>query len=113
MEIIRPQPKTYRTRRRKPLPAAKSYRVVSEEVDGQKFQRVELAFRWMPWLMGGVLTVSMLLALSFARKQWLSLRIADEACINQMMWVQPKDGWKTPEVDEDLLRLCYEREKLF
>jgi hypothetical protein len=30
-----------------------------------------------------------------------------------MLWTQPKDGWKTPEVDEDLLRLCYEREKLF
>jgi hypothetical protein len=113
MEIIRPQPKTYRTRRRKPLAQAKSYRVVSEEVDGQKFQRVELAFRWMPWLMGGVLTVSLLLAYSVVRKQWLSIRISNEACINQMLWTQPKDGWETPEVDEDLLRLCYEREKLF
>jgi hypothetical protein len=62
MEIIRPQPKTYRTRRRKPLAQPKSYRVVSEEVDGQKFQRVELAFRWMPWITSGVLTVSLLRA---------------------------------------------------
>jgi hypothetical protein len=113
MEIIRPQPKTYRTRRRKPQPAAKSYRVVSEEVDKQQFQRVELAFRWMPWVMGGVLTVTLLLAYSVVRKQWLSVRIADESCLNQMLWTQPKEGWDTPEVDEDLLRLCYEREKLF
>ena len=49
MEIIRPSPpKTYRTLRRKPAAQPKSYRVVAEEVDGQKFQRVELAFRWMP-----------------------------------------------------------------
>ena len=113
MEIIRPQPKTYRTRRRKPLAQPKSYRVVSEEVDGQKFQRVELAFRWMPWITSGVLTVSLLLALSLVRKQWLSIRIADESCINQMMWIQPKEGWDTPEVDEEVLRLCYELEKLF
>ena len=113
MEIIRPQPKTYRTRRRKPLAQPKSYRVVSEEVNGQKFQRVELAFRWMPWITSGVLTVSLLLALSLVRKQWLSIRIADESCINQMMWIQPKEGWDTPEVDEEVLRLCYEREKLF
>jgi hypothetical protein len=113
VEIIRPQPKTYRTRRRKPLAQPKSYRVVSEEVDGQKFQRVELAFRWMPWITSGVLTVSLLLALSLVRKQWLSIRIADESCINQMMWIQPKEGWDTPEVDEEVLRLCYELEKLF
>lgn len=114
MEIIRPSPpKTYRTRRRKAPAQPKSYRVVAEEVDGQKFQRVELAFRWMPWLMGGVLTVSLLLAYSAVRKQWLSIRIADEACINQMLWTQPQEGWETPEVDEDLLRLCYEREKMF
>jgi len=113
VEIIRPQPKTYRTRRRKPLAQPKSYRVVSEEVNGQKFQRVELAFRWMPWITSGVLTVSLLLALSLVRKQWLSIRIADESCINQMMWIQPKEGWDTPEVDEEVLRLCYEREKLF
>jgi hypothetical protein len=113
MEIIRPQPKTYRTRRRKPQPAAKSYRVVSEEVDGQKFQRVELAFRWMPWLMGGVLTVTLLLAYSVIRKQWLSIRISNEACINQMLWVQPDLDWETPKVDEDILRLCYEREQMF
>ena len=114
MEIIRPQPaKTYRTRRRKVPAQPKSYRVVAEEVDGQKFQRVELAFRWMPWIMGGVLTVTLLLAYSVVRKQWLSIRISNEACINQMMWVQPKEGWETPEVDEDLLRLCYEREKMF
>jgi hypothetical protein len=30
-----------------------------------------------------------------------------------MLWVQPKEGWDTPEVDEEVLRLCYEREKLF
>jgi hypothetical protein len=114
MEIIRPSPpKTYRTRRRKVPAQPKSYRVVSEEVDGQKFQRVELAFRWMPWITSGVLTVSLLLALSLVRKQWLSIRIADESCINQMLWTQPEEGWDTPEVDEDLLRLCYEREKLF
>ena len=65
MEIIRPQPaKTYRTRRRKVPAQPKSYRVVAEEVDGQKFQRVELAFRWMPWIMGGVLPVTLLLAYS-------------------------------------------------
>jgi hypothetical protein len=57
--------------------------------------------------------VTLLLAYSVVRKQWLSVLIANEACINQMMWVQPKEGWETPEVDEDLLRLCYEREKLF
>lgn len=114
MEIIRPSPpKTYRTRRRKAPAQPKSYRVVAEEVDGQKFQRIEMAFRWMPWIMGGVLTVSAVLALSFVRNLWLAGQIANEACINQMMWVQPVEGWKTPEVDEDLLRLCYEREKLF
>jgi hypothetical protein len=114
MEIIRPQPKTYKTRRRrKPLAQAKSYRVVSEEVDGQKFQRVELAFRWMPWIMGGVLTVSLLLAYSSVRNLWLAGIIANEACINQMMWTQPDEGWHTPKVDEEILRLCYEREKLF
>jgi hypothetical protein len=113
MEIIRPQPKTYRTRRRKPLPAAKSYRVVSEEVDGQQFQRVELAFRWMPWIMGGVLTVSLLLAYSSVRNLWLAGVIANETCLNQMLWVQPDLDWETPKVDEDILRLCYEREKMF
>ena len=113
MEIIRPQPKTYRTRRRKPLAQAKSYRVVSEEVDGQKFQRVELAFRWMPWLMGGVLTVTVLLAYSSVRNLWLAGVIANEACLNQMMWTQPDEGWHTPTVDEEILRLCYEREKMF
>jgi hypothetical protein len=114
MEIIRPQPKTYKTRRRrKPLAQAKSYRVVSEEVDGQKFQRVELAFRWMPWIMGGVLTVTLLLAYSSVRNLWLAGVIANEACINQMLWVQPDLDWETPKVDEDILRLCYEREKLF
>ena len=114
MEIIRPSPpKTYRTRRRKVPAQPKSYRVVSEEVDGQKFQRVELAFRWAPWITSGVLTVSLLLALSLVRKQWLSVRIADESCLNQMMWIQPKEGWDTPEVDQEVLRLCYEREKLF
>jgi hypothetical protein len=114
MEIIRPQPKTYRTRRRrKPLAQAKSYRVVSEEVDGQTFRRTEFALRWAPWIMGGVLMVSVLIGLALVRKQWLSIRISNEACINQMLWTQPKEGWDTPEVDEDLLRLCYEREKLF
>jgi hypothetical protein len=113
MEIIRPQPKTYTTRRRKAPPQPKSYRVVSEEVDGQKFERAEFTFRWAPWIMGGVLMVCLIWTASMVRKQWLSVRIANEACINQMMWVQPKDGWDTPEVDEDLLRLCYEREKLF
>lgn len=114
MEIIRPQPaKTYRTRRRKPVAQPKSYRVVAEEVDGQKFQRVELAFRWMPWIMGGVLTVTLLLAYSSVRNLWLAGRIANEACINQMMWTQPEEGWETPQVDEDILRLCYEREKMF
>jgi hypothetical protein len=113
MEIIRPQPKTYRTRRRKPLAQAKSYRVVSEEVDGKTFRRTEFALRWTPWIMGGVLMVSVLISLALVRKQWLSVLIANEACINQMLWTQPKEGWDTPEVDEDLLRLCYEREKLF
>jgi hypothetical protein len=113
MEIIRPQPKTYRTRRRKPLAQAKSYRVVSEEVDGKTFRRTEFALRWTPWIMGGVLMVSVLIGLALVRKQWLSVLIANEACINQMLWTQPKDGWDTPEVDEDLLRLCYEREKMF
>jgi hypothetical protein len=113
MEIIRPQPKTYRTRRRKPLAQPKSYRVVAEEVDGQKFQRVELAFRWMPWIMGGVLTVTLLLAYSSVRNLWLAGIIANEACINQMMWTQPDPAWDTPMIDEDILRLCYEREKMF
>jgi hypothetical protein len=113
MEIIRPPQKTYTTRRRKAPPAAKSYRVVAEEVDGQRFERTEFAFRWAPWILGGVLMVAALWTASMVRKQWLSVRIADEACINQMMWVQPQEGWDTPEVDEDLLRLCYEREKVF
>ena len=114
MEIIRPSPpKTYRTRRRKPVAQPKSYRVVSEEVTGAKFQRAEFTFRWAPWIMGGVLMVCALGTLSMIRKQWLSVRIADESCINQMLWTQPEEGWDTPEVDEDLLRLCYEREKLF
>jgi hypothetical protein len=47
------------------------------------------------------------------RNVWLAGVIANEACINQMMWVQPQEGWETPKVDEDILRLCYEREKLF
>ena len=114
MEIIRPSPpKTYRTRRRKPLAQPKSYRVVAEEVDGQKFQRVELAFRWMPWIMGGVLTVTLALAYSAVRNVWLAGVIANEACINQMLWVQPDLDWETPQVDEEILRLCYEREKMF
>lgn len=113
MEIIRPQPKTYTTRRRKAPPAAKSYRVVSEEVSGEKFQRAEFTFRWAPWIMGGVLTVTLLLAYSVIRKQWLSIRISNEACVNQMLWVQPDLDWETPKVDEDILRLCYEREQMF
>lgn len=114
MEIIRPPPpKTYRTRRRKVPAQPKSYRVVAEEVDGQKFQRWEFTLRWMPLVMGGVLTVSLLLALSLLRKQWLSIRIADESCLNQMLWTQPDPGWRTPAVDQELLRLCYEREKMF
>jgi hypothetical protein len=108
-----PPPKTYRTRRRKAPAQPKSYRVVAEEVDGQKFQRVELAFRWMPWIMGGVLTVTLLLAYSLVRNVWLAGVIANEACVNQMLWVQPDLDWETPQVDEDILRLCYEREKLF
>jgi hypothetical protein len=99
--------------RRKPAAQPKSYRVVAEEVDGQKFQRVELAFRWMPWIMGGVLTVTLLLAYSAVRNVWLAGVIANEACVNQMLWVQPDLDWETPQVDEDILRLCYEREKLF
>ena len=114
MEIIRPQPaKTYRTRRRKPPAPPKTYHVVSEEVTGAKFQRVDFTLRWAPWIMGGVLMVCALGTLSMIRKQWLAVRIADEACINQMMWVQPQEGWDTPEVDQEVLRLCYEREKLF
>lgn len=113
MEIIRPEPKTYRTRRRKPLPPVKNYRVVSEEVDGKTFRRIEFAMRWAPWVLGGVLTVCVVLTASMIRKQWLSWRIADESCINQMLWTQPQEGWDTPEMDEDLLRLCYEREQMF
>lgn len=113
MEIIRPQPKTYTTRRRKAPAQPKSYRVVAEEVDGQRFERAEFTFRWGPLVTGGILTLTLAMGLVMARKVWLSGRIADEACINQMMWVQPKDGWDTPEVDQDLLRLCYEREKMF
>jgi hypothetical protein len=63
--------------------------------------------------MGGVLTVTLLLAYSVIRKQWLSIRISNEACINQMLWVQPDLDWETPKVDEDILRLCYEREQMF
>lgn len=113
MEIIRPQPKTYTTRRKRKPSSAKSFRVVSEEVTAQKVERVEFTFRWGPPVMGGVLMITAIAGLSLARKVWLSGRISDEACINQMMWVQPKEGWDTPEVDEDILRLCYEREKLF
>jgi len=114
VEIIRPQPKTYRTRRRrKPLAQPKSYRVVSEEVDGKTFRRTEFALRWTPWIMGGVLMISVIIGLALVRKQWLSVLIANESCINQMMWTQPDPGWRTPAVNEDLLRLCYEREKLF
>lgn len=114
MEIIRPQPpKTYLTRRRKPVAQPKSYRIVSEEVGGTTFKRWEFTLRWAPLVMGGVLTVSLLLALSLVRKQWLSIRIADESCLNQMLWTQPDPGWRTPAVDQELLRLCYEREKMF
>lgn len=113
MEIIRPERKTYTTRRRKAPPKPKSYRVVSEEVNGQKFERTAFQFKWGPWVMGPVLFATLLAGYSLARKQWLSGRIADESCINQMMWVQPDEGWNTPKVDEDLLRLCYEREKVF
>jgi len=113
MEIIRPQPKTYRTRRRKVPPAAKSFRVVSEEVTASKMEVAEFTFRWAPWIMGGVLMVCALGTLSMIRKQWLAVRIADESCLNQMLWTQPDEGWHTPTVDEEVLRLCYEREKLF
>ena len=114
MEIIRPQaPRTYRTRRRKPPAQPKSYRVVAEEVDGQTFRRMEFTFRWAPLVMGGVLTVTLLLAWSFVRNVWLAGVIANEACVNQMLWVQPDLDWETPQMDEDILRLCYEREKMF
>lgn len=113
MEIIRHQPKTYRTRRRKQAPRQKSYRVVSEEVDGATFKRTEFVLRWTPWLMGGVLMIALVLAASGVRKQWLSWRIADESCLNQMLWTQPDPGWRTPAVDQELLRLCYERERMF
>lgn len=113
MEIIRPQPKTYRTRRKKKQPA-KSYRVVSQEVAfGETVERVDFVFKLAPWIMGPILFATVFAGYILIRKQIIASRIADEACINQMMWVQPDEGWDTPKVDEDLLRLCYEREKVF
>jgi hypothetical protein len=99
MEIIRPSPpKTYRTRRRKPAAQPKSYRVVAEEVDGQKFQRVELAFRWMPWIMGGVLTVTLLLAYSlFVMSGWpvslLTKPASIRCCGSSPIWIGRRLKW--------------------
>jgi hypothetical protein len=99
MEIIRPSPpKTYRTRRRKAPAQPKSYRVVAEEVDGQKFQRVELAFRWMPWIMGGVLTVTLLLAYSLCvMSGWPVSSLVKPAsircCGSSPIWIGKRLKW--------------------